>query len=111
MREGRWASRVRGSKGARGLGRGQRTRGRGRVHDGEIVGGRLETTERWGRRVKERERARGEKNGADSSGPRGRERGRGRAQACTDRRGPPIRHRGRAGAVARVGWAKWANLG
>jgi hypothetical protein len=43
MEEGRWASRVRGSKGARGLGRGQRTRGRGRVHDGEIVGGRLGT--------------------------------------------------------------------
>ena len=36
MREGRWASRARGSKGARG-------RGRGRVHGGEIVGERLET--------------------------------------------------------------------
>jgi hypothetical protein len=37
MREGRWASR------ARGLRRGRRTRGRGRVHGGEIVGERLET--------------------------------------------------------------------
>jgi hypothetical protein len=26
-----------------------------------------------------------------------------------DRRGPPVRHRGRAGA--RAGWAKWADLG
>jgi hypothetical protein len=37
MREGRWASTVRG------LGRGRRTSGRGRVHDREIVGERLET--------------------------------------------------------------------
>jgi hypothetical protein len=43
MREGRWASRARGSKGTRRLGRGRRTRGRGCVHGGEIVGGRLET--------------------------------------------------------------------
>jgi hypothetical protein len=41
MREGRWASRARGSKGARGRGRGRRTRGRGRVHGGEIVGEKL----------------------------------------------------------------------
>jgi hypothetical protein len=34
MGEGRWASSARGSKGARGLGRGRRTRGRGRVHGG-----------------------------------------------------------------------------
>jgi hypothetical protein len=32
--KGRWASRARGSKGAHGLGR--RTRGRGRVHDGGL---------------------------------------------------------------------------
>jgi hypothetical protein len=55
MREGRWASRARGSKGARGLGRGRRTRDRGRVHGGEIVGGRLETADRWGRWDRERE--------------------------------------------------------
>jgi hypothetical protein len=36
MGEGRWASRVRGSKGGWGLGRGQRTRGRGRVHGGRL---------------------------------------------------------------------------
>jgi hypothetical protein len=59
MREGRWASRARGSKGARGLERGRRTRGRGRVHGGEIVGGRLETADKWGRRDRERGQARG----------------------------------------------------
>jgi hypothetical protein len=58
MREGRWASRARGSKGVRGLGRGRRTRGRGRVHGGEIVGERLGTDDRWGRRGRERERVR-----------------------------------------------------
>jgi hypothetical protein len=72
MREGRWTSRARGSKGARGLGRGRRTRGREHVHGGEIVGGRLETADRWGWRDRERESARGKKNGADSSGPRDR---------------------------------------
>jgi hypothetical protein len=61
MRDGKWASRARGSKGARGLGRGRRTRGRGRVHGGEIVGERLETADRWGWRVRERERARGKR--------------------------------------------------
>jgi hypothetical protein len=46
MREGRWASRARGSKGARGHGRGRRTRGSGRVHGGEIVGERLGKADR-----------------------------------------------------------------
>jgi hypothetical protein len=59
MREGRWASRARGSKGARRLGRGWSTRDRGRVHDGEIVGGRLETADRWGRWDRERVCGRG----------------------------------------------------
>jgi hypothetical protein len=58
----------------RGCGRGRRTRGRGRVHDGEIVGGRIETADRWGQWDREREWALGEKNGAYSSGPRGSER-------------------------------------
>jgi hypothetical protein len=44
MREGRWESRARGLKGTWGLGRGQRTRGRGCVHGGEIMGERLETS-------------------------------------------------------------------
>jgi hypothetical protein len=101
MREGRWASRARGSKGARGLGRGRRTRGCGLVHDEEIVGGRLEMTDRWGRRDSERGQARG-KERRQQLWPTGQREGRrGRAQACADRRGPPVRHRGRAGAGAR----------
>jgi hypothetical protein len=64
---------ARGSKGARAQGRGWRTRGRGRVHGGEIVGERLGTANRWGRRDREREGA-GEKNGADSSTPQSSER-------------------------------------
>jgi hypothetical protein len=75
MEEGRWASRARGSKGARGLGHGRRTRGRGRVHGGEIMGGRLRMADRWGRRDRERERAGAtENNGVDRVGPRDRER-------------------------------------
>jgi hypothetical protein len=75
MEEGRWASRARGSKGARGLGHGRRTRNRGRVHDEEIVGGRLRTVDRWGRRDGEMERASvAENNGTDRVGPRDRER-------------------------------------
>jgi hypothetical protein len=100
MREGRWASRARGSKGAQGLGRGRRTRGRGRVHGGEIVGGRLGTADRWGRRDREREGAgTREGNSADSSAPQSSERERGseRAQVGADRRDPPVRRRGRAG--------------
>jgi hypothetical protein len=58
MSEGRWASRERGSKRARVRGHGRRTRGRGRVHSGEIVGERLGTADRWGRRDRERERQR-----------------------------------------------------
>jgi hypothetical protein len=70
MREGRWASRARGSKGARGLGRCRRTRGRGRIHGGEIVGERLGTTDRWGRQDREGEGASArEGNSADISAP------------------------------------------
>jgi hypothetical protein len=54
MREEGWASRTRGSKGAQAHGRGRRTRGRGRVHGEEIVGGRLRTADRWRRRDRER---------------------------------------------------------
>jgi hypothetical protein len=65
------------------------------------VGGRLRTTDRWGRRDREREWAHGGENDANSNGPRGREREIGRAQTCADRRGPPVRHRGQADAGAR----------
>jgi hypothetical protein len=58
MREERWASRARGSKGARAHGRGQGMHGCGCVHGGEIVGGRLRTADRWGRRDRERESGR-----------------------------------------------------
>jgi hypothetical protein len=75
MSEGRWASRVRGSKGARAQGRGRRTRGHGCVHSREIVGERLGTTNRWGWRDREREGV-GEKNGADSSALQSSDRGR-----------------------------------
>jgi hypothetical protein len=95
MSEGRWVSRARGSKGARARGRGWRMHSRGRVHGWEIVGERLGTVDRWGRRDRERERVgAGEKNGADSSAPQSSERERGseRARVGADRRGLPVRH-------------------
>jgi hypothetical protein len=78
MGEGRWVSRARGSKGTRGLGRGRRTHYRGRVHNGEIVGERLETADRWGRRDRERGAGARGRTSADRSGPHDRERKRGR---------------------------------
>jgi hypothetical protein len=78
MGEGRWASRAQGSKGAWGLERGRRTRGRGRVHGEEIVGERLETADRWGRRDRERGAGACGRTSADRSGPRDREREGGR---------------------------------
>jgi hypothetical protein len=99
MEEGRWASRARGSKGARGLGRGQRTHGRGGVHDGEIVGGRLRTTDTWGRRDRERDRAgAAENNGIDRVGPRDIERGREGALRVALTRGTRLSGRGSARA-------------
>jgi hypothetical protein len=74
MREGRWASRSWGSKGAQAHGRGRRTHGLGRVHGGEIVGGRLEMADRWGRRDRERVGAR--KRTAPTALSHGAERGR-----------------------------------
>jgi hypothetical protein len=53
-----------------------------------------------------------ERNSADGTGPRDRERGRGVSTLVgADRWGPPVRHRGHAGAGARTDWAKWADLG
>jgi hypothetical protein len=103
MSEGRWASRARSSKGARARGSGRRTRGHGRVHGREIVVERLGTADRWGRRDKERESRRGGERTAPTARPyrAARERGSERARVGTDRRGPPIKHRGRA----RAGWA------
>jgi hypothetical protein len=105
MNEGRWASRAQGSKGAQARGHGRRTRRHGRVHGGEIVGERLEMDDRWGQRDRERERARAIET-APTGRPHGTARGRGseRARIGADRRGPPVRHRGRVGE-ARAGWA------
>jgi hypothetical protein len=69
MSKGRWARRARGSKGARAQGRGRRTRGRGHVHGGEIVGERLWTAGRWGQRDTERESGHGGKERCRQLGP------------------------------------------
>jgi hypothetical protein len=105
MEEGMWASRARGSKGARGLGRGRRTRGRGRVHGGEIVGGRLRTADRWGRRDRGRERAgAAENNGADRVGPRDKEREGERGRSGLRRQaGPACQEEGAHGRVRGLG--------
>jgi hypothetical protein len=69
----------------------------------EIMGERLETVDRWGRRDRERGsgRARGkQRRQLDPTVQRERE-GRDRARVGADRRDPPVRQRGRAGA--RVG--------
>jgi hypothetical protein len=116
MREVRWASRARGSKGVRGRGRGRRTRGHRRVHGGEIVGERLGTADRWGRQDRERGSGRAQGKQRRHLGPteqRERERGSERARVGADRRDPPVRHRGRAGAGAWPGliglaWAEMA---
>jgi hypothetical protein len=89
-------------------------RGRGRVHGGEIVGERLGTTDRWGWRDRERERERERESGRggkerrrqlDPTEQRERERGRECARFGADKRGPPVRHRRRAGTGAHAGWA------
>jgi hypothetical protein len=64
-----WASRELGSKGAQGLGRGRRKRGRGRIHGGEIVGGRLRMADSWGRWGRERESRRGREQRRRQVGP------------------------------------------
>jgi hypothetical protein len=51
-----------------------------------------------------------ERNDADRAGPLGSGREGGGARAGADRRDPPVRHQGRAGASARMrGWAYWAD--
>jgi hypothetical protein len=112
MREGRWASRARGSKGAWGHGRGWRTRGRGRVHGGEIVGERLETADRWERRDREREHAQGKRTAPTARPTEQRERERERSERVGWHRwaGPACQTQGPRGR-ARGGWAKWVDLG
>jgi hypothetical protein len=112
MSEGRWASMARGSKGARARGCGRRTSGRGRVHGREIVGERLGTANRWGRRDREREWARGKRTAPTTR----------RHRAAREREGVSAlglaptggaRLSGTEGARARAGlsglvWADWA---
>jgi hypothetical protein len=71
----------------------------------EIVGERLETADRWGRRDRERERVRvrelvptGLAHGTEREGEK-------RARVGTDRRDPPVRRRGHAGVGARAACA------
>jgi hypothetical protein len=102
MEEGRWASR------ARGLGRGRRTRGRGRVHGGEIVDGRFRTADRWGRWDRERKRAGAtENNDADRVGPWDRERGR-EGRSGLRRQAGPACQRGRVRTgLSGLPWAEF----
>jgi hypothetical protein len=69
-----------------------------------IVCGRLGMTDRWARQDRERERARG-KGTASIDRPHRAARGREseRARVGADRRGPPVRHRGRARGLGLVG--------
>jgi hypothetical protein len=110
IREDRWASRAQGSKGARAHERGRRTRGRGRVHGGEIVGGRLRTADRWGWWGRERESGRTRGNQRRQVWPtgqreRGGERGRSglRRQAGPARQTHGARGRGHARKLGRLG--------
>jgi hypothetical protein len=112
MEEVRWASRARGSKGAPGLGHGRRTRGRGRVHGGEIVGGRLRMTDRWGWWNRERERACvAENNDAGRVGPQDRERGREGALRVAPTGGTRLSGRGGARAWTCLSGLPWAEFG
>jgi hypothetical protein len=92
--------------GRRGEGESDKAGPRRRERKGDARGQRLGTGEP-GPQNRERERA-GEVTGADRLGPLGNERERGLARARTvvDRRGPPVRRRGRAawlGLVGRLG--------
>jgi hypothetical protein len=111
MREEGWASRARGSKGARAHGRGRRTRGRGCVHGWEIVGRRLRTADRWGRRAERGRVGAREGISTDRSGPRDSERERERGGEGALRLAPTGGARLSGTRGARVGWAKWADLG
>jgi hypothetical protein len=105
MGEGRWARR------AWGLGRCRGTRSRGRVHDGEIMGERLETADRWGRRDRERGAGARGRTSADRSGPRDRERERERgAIGLAPTGGTHLSGRGGARARAGLNGPAWAEM-
>jgi hypothetical protein len=100
-----------GSKGVRACGGGRRTRGRGRVH-GEGRGREVRDGLTGGVREAERERARAKKKQRQQVGlteQREGERKRRGAWVGADRRGPPVRDRGRArgagpGGPTRPNW-------
>jgi hypothetical protein len=71
-----------------------------------MVGERLGTADRWGRRDRERESGHGGKGTTPKDRPHRAARGREseRARVGVDRQGPLVRHRGHAGAgVRRMG--------
>jgi hypothetical protein len=109
MSEGRWVSRARGSKGAWARGHGRRTRERGCIHDEEIVGERLGTTDSWGRRDRDRESGHGGGKTAPTAQPHkaARERGSERARVGADRR---ARLLGPEGARAGLSGLVWTEL-
>jgi hypothetical protein len=101
MREERWVSRARMCpENARTWARPRRG-DRGREVEDELTGGDGGT---------ERECAHGEKNCADSSTPQSSEREGVSVLVGTDRRGPPVRHRG-ARARAGLSGPVWAEIG
>jgi hypothetical protein len=92
--QGEVGERGTGSKGARVCGGHRRTRGRGRVHGGDVGS------------TRQRERASAcEKETAPTGRPHRAARGREEEKRCAgaDRRGPHVRDRGRAGASAHAG--------
>jgi hypothetical protein len=97
--EGRWESRVRGSKGAQTRGRGRRKRGRGRVHGGGSWTGGWGRANRWGRHDRERIERVGERTAPTYlAHGAARERGGEGVQVGADRQGPRVRARAQ-------GWA------
>jgi hypothetical protein len=105
--QGEVGERGTGSKGARACKGGRRTRGRGRVQ-GEGRGREVRAGLRGG--VREAERARAKRNGANRSAPQSSER------VGADRRDPPVKDQGCASAGARWAgpngstWAEFAFL-
>jgi hypothetical protein len=80
-----------------------------------VVGERLGTSNRWGRRDREGSERAGEINGADRPSPRGRERGGVRARWSWRRQAGPAyqapRSCGRGHVRARLSGPTWAELG
>jgi hypothetical protein len=92
--------------GERGGGRTDRAGPRHRERRKGVRGATARRLVIWARETG-REGARGEENCRRQAGPtrqRAREGGRGRGRIVADRRGPPVRRRGRAALLSRLGW-------